>query len=305
MLKTKLDISGTSALIDGVAKYRLDFACLERGELPDRNIFLFQVVDPTNPSEDSFEGVVEPSDFGLYSDDRNAVTVTRGKYRTSIASRLYDNVEVADAAKRALKDYVNKLVSDYIVYRDSIATSEQVDFPWTTPDKITELKNVYLEAYADYQTAVTAYTSATTAFEAAETTYSKYNTEYETWAEIAPNTNLAYTQFSTLINAIKTEPGISEHPNLLSNAQTTEAVLTTFATTNLQIQENKNTAQANRTAALQDVATKTTELYQAYGTCKQKYDVAKVALVAVKDYDPEWYNEKLIELGSEPQPPQS
>jgi len=303
--KTKLSISGLSVEVDGKTKYRLDAACIEEGDLPDRKIFLYEIGNVTDPSTDNFLGVAEAGDFGLYVNSREeALRVNALRYRGSYVSRVYDTVEEFAAAKRALTDYVNALVLSYIEY-SAAAGNETFEAPSTTPEYITELKNAFLTALADYTTKLSDYNSAKTDYNNAQTTYNTANTTYNTWLVVDAGVQAVNQAFMQFITAVNSEPGIAEHPNLITAAQIANTAYNTFQTTVGKIQSEKSTSYAAVATAASDVTSKGNVVYTTYSSCKAAYDTAAAKLEAVKDYDSDWYNTQKEALGDAPAPPES
>lgn len=109
----------------GALKWRITFQCTFAGTLPDKAIFLFQVVQDADPKNDTLDRVCEIDDFTTYGTDRSA-SITSGKrlYRGDTVSIYYDDVATADGAWKELSTRVNTLVKNYDVVLDSFLTGD-------------------------------------------------------------------------------------------------------------------------------------------------------------------------------------
>lgn len=298
MQKTKLQAEGMAVVVDGVTKYRMDWFCLAAGELPDTKIFLYAARDITNSATDEFIRVVYPGDFDNYPADRaQAFANAKNYYRSAYLSRLYDDVQLAATAKRALDDYINKLVTDYITYKNDVAQPpHEVEYPSVSPDLVTELKTAYLNAYNDLLSANNDYALAQNDFATAKTAYTTAATHYTTWSSLAANANVhknTLVNFVTLIDTnigkITDKPGfegtVASIASALSGANGAATALHTvvgdISTQATQARVDCETAAARVSSLRQTV-------YEKYATALYKWNVASAALNAVQQYDPVW-----------------
>lgn len=187
MADTTIESSRNVVLIDGEQQFRIVTVCTAKGDLPDPGIFVHQIMDSDDPAEDEFIRVAEIVDFDEYLDDRVAAVAAGAEYwRSYTLTKFYTDIEVANAAKTAIQDRVDELVSGYQTYVNSFLTSsEVVDLPTGQATLLESLNNAYNTAYDDYETAVadeatsqtakddadSEFTSAQTSLQSAQTVY--------------------------------------------------------------------------------------------------------------------------------------
>lgn len=124
----------------GAVKWRVTFQCTAAGTLPDTSIFLFQVVQDSDPKNDTLARVCEIDDFTTYSTGRSAsITANTRLYRYDTVTLYFDDVATADGAWKELSTRVNTLVKNYDVVLDSFLTAEDgTVFSYPTVDTSTQ-----------------------------------------------------------------------------------------------------------------------------------------------------------------------
>lgn len=207
-----------SVIREGSAqKFQIRVYCTAAGDLADTGLFVHQIIDQANPLRDVFTRIAEIVDFtpndGFLA-NRLAATIRHDEYwRSSEMSKIYDDIETANAAVKAIFDRVNALVNEYKTYSTSFQTSgEDIVFPTTDPSLVELLKEAYATAYAAYTAAQAAQSHAKTALSDAEASLAKEQTELQQWLDMrakfqeeADNDKLrmsgAYSSFNDFVSS--------------------------------------------------------------------------------------------------------
>jgi len=171
MAITQIESSRNVVVIDSVQQFRIVTVCIEKGALPDPGIFVHQMMDTDDPAEDVFIRVSEIADFEQYLDDRVAAVIAGAEYwRSYTLTKFYTDIEVANAAKTAIQDRIDELVSGYDVYVTNFLTaSDIVDLPTGEDTLLEALNSTYNTAYDTYGAAVTTEAAAQVAKDDADT----------------------------------------------------------------------------------------------------------------------------------------
>ena len=186
---TVLHEERTAIRESGIQKYQVVVVCSDAGELPDAGLFVYQIVDQADALQDVFVRVSEIVDFSPdlgYLNSRLAATIAGATYwRSSVLTKLYDDIDVANSAVQAIFDRVNTLVNDYMVYNASFQTpGEDIAFPTTDPTQVQVLKDAYATAYTSYETAQTAQTTAEDDLATAQADMQAQQTELQHWLDL-------------------------------------------------------------------------------------------------------------------------
>lgn len=138
-------------------KYQVAARCTAAGTLPDIHLFVYQVVQPSDPKDDVFQRVAEVTDFDNYGTSRNAA-ITSGTflYRSAALSVNYDDILSANGAWKELSSRLNSLVEGYDSYMEEFLTDEEgLDIVYPTVDE--GEKNALI---ADYEATLPRITTA-------------------------------------------------------------------------------------------------------------------------------------------------
>jgi hypothetical protein len=170
------EVMGT-VVIEGIQYFTLSLQCTDAGgapryPLPDRGVFVYNIVDAGNPSDDTFARVVDIADFDAYPANRN-LAITQGKllWRATTATKNYTDFEVAVAAKQAFRDRINALAADWDTYQTEFLTPAPGDiaYPYTTADdtQVGVLETAYYDAFDAFVDAINDQTNGWAAKKAA------------------------------------------------------------------------------------------------------------------------------------------
>lgn len=147
--KTKVQQdSKQTALPDGSFQYSIRTTVLEQGELPHEYLFVFKILDPVDPKEDTFVRVGTPYDLetDTHKTSRDeALTAEQEFYLASTMLRTYDELETAVQAKEAIVSRVEGAVSAWITYMGDFAGVSEVLHPTGEP----EIEQALVTAYTD------------------------------------------------------------------------------------------------------------------------------------------------------------
>lgn len=184
----------TVIFVNGVQTFRLVVQCTDRGDLPDTNLFLKQIVDTQDPQQDVFTRIVELADLNVlntdvdepgYKPDRSAAVAAGDTFwRSDTFTKDYTDIEVANQAVAAVSDRLNTLVTDFTTYDASFKTAPTEDkyFPSADPTTVQELKDAYDTALATYRSAQSTATTAQTDLTNAENDLSGAEASLNEWS---------------------------------------------------------------------------------------------------------------------------
>jgi hypothetical protein len=146
-----------TAIRDGSTQYfKVYVLCNDRGDLPDKYLFVKKIVDPSDPQQDVFERIAEIVDFdsteGIVPNRNWALSQGATYFRDTGFTKLYTDLEVAAAAVQAIRDRLNTLTTDYETYDTDFVTTptEEAEYPSTDPTTIEQLKTAYSTSRATY-----------------------------------------------------------------------------------------------------------------------------------------------------------
>jgi hypothetical protein len=138
-------------LPDGTKKYRIRTAVVEKGELPQVQIFVFEIGDPNDIVTDTFIQVGSPYDLETYKTDR-ALAVTAGDthYLAGEFTRDFDGLEIAKQAKDAIYSRIDSLTRTWYDYLNDF---RGVDDLSSHPSVSPEFEQQLIDSYADAKAA--------------------------------------------------------------------------------------------------------------------------------------------------------
>lgn len=214
---------------EGIQKFKLEVDVTDKGDLPDENIFVVEIQDPSDPKEDSFARVVTVDDLEELTKDRTtAVANNDTLYRVKSWTFFYANIDTAASAKDVLKSRIDELVEDWRTYLLKFeTTSEVTDHPRVDTDTFNSLVDTYElmlgtvgVAETTRDTAKDAYDDAVTA--AAEAAAALVDAE-SAWNDC----KTAKDWFEALYGAMKQAGGLYQHAGTFKAAAETFRVACT------------------------------------------------------------------------------
>lgn len=135
-----------ATVTDRVAKYKIDMHISDRGELPDRHVFLKSIVDDTDPKKDRLHRVCRVGDMVTFPKSREAALKARNPlWRDVSLVKLYDSLSEAKVAAGFLVERVNTLVTEYVDYTENFKSipGEALEFPQVGAGVLTPLINTF------------------------------------------------------------------------------------------------------------------------------------------------------------------
>ena len=163
-MPTKIESTRSAVIRDDEQEFRIITVCTDRGDLPDVGLFVKEIIDADDHTQDSFVRVVDIVDFETYLADRtDAIHAGSTYWRDYLLTKYYTDVEVANAAKTAIGDRVNDLTQQYDTFTTSFEQdpAEELSFPTEEETVIEATKTAYSAAYVAYIAADAAKTAAT------------------------------------------------------------------------------------------------------------------------------------------------
>ncbi len=159
--------------LPGEVKYRITSTVTDEGDMPFKELFVYQILDPVDDSNDVFVRVANPNDLENITPDRvTAVANSESYFLWSVLVRDYIAIEQAVQAVGALEGRINTAVTTWVTYQNSFVGSEVDNYPSADEELTDALKAAYAAAKATRVTAeegvVTADTDLLLAQSAAE-----------------------------------------------------------------------------------------------------------------------------------------
>jgi hypothetical protein len=133
-------------------EYKIETSVSDRGELPFIQIFVYTIVDPANPSFDTFARVATPGDLdgttALETLRDAAIVAGSTEFLSSYFSVQCPDLTIAAQAKSAITTRINDLINNWLIYRDQfmLYSGEAQYFPTTDPAFEQTLKDSYATA---------------------------------------------------------------------------------------------------------------------------------------------------------------
>ena len=143
------------------------------GDLPSATIFVFQLVDVTNPKGDSFLRVAGIIDLTTLASSRTlAIALGQTTYLSNQFTVVYSDLVTAISAKQQIQARVDSLVSQWQNYTQQFLVPSSFIIPLPVSSIVVAAQNAYTAAVASNIAAQTAVTAAQDAVTAAATTVS-------------------------------------------------------------------------------------------------------------------------------------
>jgi hypothetical protein len=170
MASTVIESVRNVVSVDDVQKFRIVVVCTAKGDLPDPGVFVHEILDSDDPAKDEFDRVAEIIDFETLLHDRVAAVRAGDTYwRSYLLTKFYTDIQVADAARVAIPDRVDELVTGYATYVNPFLNpSDIVNLPTGEDTFLQGLNTAYNTAYDNYGEAVATEAEASTAKVAAD-----------------------------------------------------------------------------------------------------------------------------------------
>src|SRR3990172_4960098 len=141
---------------DSQNSYQILANCTVAGALPDTGIFLLNIVTANDPKDDTLTRIVQVGDFDNYETSRStALNSGDLKWRSSMLTLVYTDIEEAEAAAKELSARINTLVETFDEFKEAFETAETgllVTYPTFDPN----LKDQYVNSYKAAVSAVAA-----------------------------------------------------------------------------------------------------------------------------------------------------
>ena len=221
---TKIESTRDVVNREGEQQFRIITVCTDRGDLPDIGLFVKEIIDADDHTQDSFVRIVDIVDFQEYLADRtDAIHAGALYWRDYILSKYYTDVEVADAAKTAISDRVNDLTQQYNTFTTTFEQdpAEELSFPTEEDTAIQATKTAYSTAYTAYTAADSAATVAAADKTEAEDTLSDANDAADLASMLYTSASARTAEMTAAWLAMNTFNG---------HAQTFEEAVQTFIT---------------------------------------------------------------------------
>lgn len=207
MADTVIDVDCDGYVISGSPVYQIVATCTDKGDLPDKGIFVMLIGEEGDPTTDSFTRFTEPADWDGLPMDRNAAILAGQDYhRSAQMSKRYNDYQLAQEARDAFDDYVNDLVNDYQNFNANFETggTTTLSFPTASSTELQDLKDAYDTKYTAYQTALTAKNDASDAVTDANGEVSDATTRVTEWQAVEDSMAERSAEMSAAKNALDT-----------------------------------------------------------------------------------------------------
>lgn len=138
----------TAVITDRVARFRVVMSITDKGDLPDKSVFLKAITAVADPKQDDLVRVARTGDMLAYTNSREEAIRRRDPYwRDAVVIKDYNDIEAARIASGFLKEQVNALVREYSTYtNDFVADHGEVTvFPQDDIGVIGPLIEDYVE----------------------------------------------------------------------------------------------------------------------------------------------------------------
>lgn len=192
MVKTTVEQDRSEVIISGSKKYRIRTAIVEKGELPQLQVFVFLIGDPVDPATDTFVRVGSPYDIQNIPTDRTtAIDAGNENYLSGEFTRDFDNLETAKQAKDLIYSRIDTLVNTWFDYISNFYGEDQlsahptadVSYEQQLKDTYKDAKDVRKEAETNLETANSDLEAAQDAADAASAIVQIYAAEKDFCAE--------------------------------------------------------------------------------------------------------------------------
>lgn len=133
--------------INGVPKFTVSTAVVDRGPLPTSKIFVIRVEEVGNPLLDRLVRVAGIADFeDLVSSREKAISSGTKIYRSGQCIQEFDSVEVAQKTAKLFLDKIDVLAHEWLTYDADFLGVESSTHPRPDPSQLQELAQKYFES---------------------------------------------------------------------------------------------------------------------------------------------------------------
>jgi hypothetical protein len=143
--------------LDDGMKYQITTTVTDAGELPDVFLFVHDIVETSDPKQDTFVRVGNPYDLENVVIGREAALAAGlTRYRTNMFVARYTDIELAVQAKQAISQRIDTAVNTWYTYKESfkeVPPLVPTDHPTTDEEYLQTLTNLYKDAIAARQAA--------------------------------------------------------------------------------------------------------------------------------------------------------
>jgi hypothetical protein len=130
----------------GAPKFRVSssISYIKPGDLPYENIFVYQVVDPLDPKQDTFLRIATVHDLTIYLRGRdNAIANGKTVYLAASFIAEYSDVTTAVAAKAVIQTRIDTLIADWIKYTQQFLVPTDYTLPAPEDTLVAAATNAY------------------------------------------------------------------------------------------------------------------------------------------------------------------
>jgi hypothetical protein len=154
-----------TVIAEGIQYFRMSYQCTWPGNviitppytpLQDTGLFVYEIIDPGDPTKDLFTRITDIPDFFEYANTRaGAILAGSNFWRSAVATLTYTNFATANAAKIAMHDRIDALCQDFSTYSLQFSTlpaGNQGQYPLgIAPNTaVDQLADTYYTAFEDY-----------------------------------------------------------------------------------------------------------------------------------------------------------
>jgi hypothetical protein len=137
----------TLALSDGSIVYQLTVDVTDAGELPHRNLFVFEILDTLDATRDAFTRVGNPYDLNnVYTTRAGAITNGQKYYLAASMVKRYADLTIATQAIDAIRSRIDNSVNAWHTYNTVFAGIEDYNHPTAEATYEQQLQDTYSEA---------------------------------------------------------------------------------------------------------------------------------------------------------------
>lgn len=116
-------------------------------QLPHLNVFVVVVIDKSDAKDDKFSRVARISDLSILPIGRDNALATTGEYLAASVTLGYPTLNEALLAQTAIKDRVNKLVTDWMTFAADFNAPDPTPVEYTLPSVDASQKTALINAY--------------------------------------------------------------------------------------------------------------------------------------------------------------
>jgi hypothetical protein len=153
-------------LPSGEQIYRIITVVVDKGDLPNLEIFVTEIADALDPTSDRFVRIATPFDLSNLTTSRvTAVANDYTHFLSASAVNDFDSLEAGIKATTELKGRINNLVTTWLLYTGEFLTSPAAVYFFPSADEtyIKLVKDAYVSARAARISAESALSAWTTA----------------------------------------------------------------------------------------------------------------------------------------------